>query len=245
MSHYKIIMRILSSKEKQLCKQIIQNTANHFLLGELFQEDLEGQRIEIDFKEKTVKVFLLVDGVEKVALGQAVWFNADIYLNLSRNVINIVNLIQLLIKEGYVVAYNSTQSSPSLVLGTGKVVDENAFYHFPDPEVKDLIMKYASKQVIVTDEFKRFCHNGFIARDEQRFRRQIRTAYLALGIASFAALTNLGFNIHTKLFTNSSKIQQNQVDTLVKAIKLTAEKIDSLNLRMKTESNSSIKVKIR
>lgn len=237
-------MRILSSKEKQLCERIKENAAKQFLLGELFQEDLEGQRIEIDFDSQTVKVFLIVAGVEKIAFGEAVKFNADIYLNLSRNVINIVNLIQLLIKEGYVVAYNSTQMSPNLFLGTGKVVDDKVFFHFPDPDVKELILQYATKQVIVTDEFERFCNNGFIARDEQRFRKQINTAYLALGIASFAALTNLGFNIHTKFFTNNGKVQQSQVDTIVNVLKLTAEKIDTLNSRINSQ-NLSMKEKKR
>jgi hypothetical protein len=187
-------MRILSGKEQQLCKKLLDQKKKFSLIGDLLDQDHKGMVLRCDKKEKTVKVFLTnLDMSKGVAM-----FDPSENQKVIEELITTLNLIKLLEKEGYIIIYKSVESSDIFTLGSEIVKNENLFYHFPDTEFALLLLDNIFKQIIITDEFRRFCNAGFMARDEQRFQKQIRTATKALYISAGGIILNLIFNILSK-----------------------------------------------
>ena len=135
----------------------------------------------------------------------------------------------MLEKEGYIMLIRRATNLPNTSKFGGCIGGMPSVRHqFSDPNIARLLIDYNSKEIEVTDEFRRFCDHGFVGRDEQRFRRQISRSTSALVIAITALLLNIFFNLLPK-FTGGTKIKQDQIDILVSGLKSVENKVDSLN----------------
>lgn len=237
-------MRLLNDLEKLYCERIVtganQKKNNMSLIVE---PDLADVLVRIHRKKGVPSVDVNFDNSNVVRTTDSKTANStwtsriedpnrlrSVYLNL----ITAVNLIKLLEKDGYVLTYQDDEIPEDVAFGRGKVDfgTMGLFYDMSDDDLIKDIKRYAVRDLIVTEEFRRFVHEGFIARDEQRYKRQIRTALIALIVASFAALSNFGFNLHTKFSKKETQISQNQIDTLVLSIEKLAKIEQQANLKL-------------
>lgn len=192
-------MRLLSDQEKQLCLRILEGHGGYNCIPNIIDEDLSGILVSLDKRAKTAKIEF---PVRTVNLPDSETSSIIARINqVSELILVIVNLIAMLEKEGYILTYSkASKENEQSRFGQGIGNSEHyVTYDLPDNKINDLLMEYSSKNILVTPEFARFCNNGFIARDEQRFKRQIRIAYTALAIALFAAFVNLFFNLYKLL----------------------------------------------
>ncbi|GAB2772804.1 hypothetical protein GCM10027275_14680 [Rhabdobacter roseus] len=106
-------------------------------------------------------------------------------------------------------------------------------YDIPDIDISNNLIDLCTKNIIVTDEFRRFVKSGYIARDEQRFTKQIKTSIKSLTISTFALLLSVGFNVYNtyqnlKEKPNITTLEKKQIDTLVHHLQLLQQSLDSL-----------------
>jgi hypothetical protein len=149
--------------------------------------------------------------------------------DISVEILTAVNLFKMLENEGYILLLRRATIVPNESKFGGCISGLPSITHgFADPSVSGLLLEYVHKEIIVTEEFRRFCEQGFIARDEQRFRRQIRIPTIGLYVAIAALLVNAVFNILPKV-TGGTKIKQEQIDTLAAGLRSVGIKLDSLN----------------
>lgn len=90
--------------------------------------------------------------------------------------------------------------------------------------------------IIPTDEFRRFCSRGFIARDEQRFQRQIHFTVGALAVSTLLLVLNMAFTFWPKMTGESKKtlIKLDSMITDIHEIRSTLfspKKTDSLQVK--------------
>ena len=128
-------------------------------------------------------------------------------------ILEVVNLIQLLEKEHYIMTLRrANQFQNPMSMGRGVVNLPCISSDIPDSNITNLLIEYCEKEIYVTEEFRLFCNRGFIARDEQRFQKQIKLTYGALIISILALLFNTGFNVYTQIINNRN-IEKNKTET--------------------------------
>lgn len=189
-------MRLLSDQEKQLCLRILEGHGGYNCIPNIIDRDLSGVLISLDKREKTAKIEF---PVRSVNLSDSETSSIIARINqVSELILVIVNLITMLEKEGYILTYSkASKENNESRFGQGIGNSEHYVTHdLPDRNINDLLIEYSSKDILVTPEFARFCNKGFVSRDEQRFKRQIKIAYTALAVALFAAFVNLFFNLY-------------------------------------------------
>ena len=225
-------MRRLSKEEQDLCIKILNGNGNNNYLQNIIDDKLQDVRISINRELKRVELlFQTINIFPTDEEGRIIVARIN---TLSLEIMTAVNLISLLQKEGYIMLYqkanriDNESSFGGLATNLKYVANK-----FGDNAVSGLLIDYSTKEIVTTVEFTEFCNHGFIARDEQRFKRQIGIAYLALTVALFAAFTNLFFNLWTKL-SGGTKIKQEQVDTLLTRIKAIENKIDTATKNINT-----------
>ncbi len=143
-----------------------------------------------------------------------------------------VALIELLEKEGFLLIYQ-TNSVFKIEGGRyvklenttlGKGTESGMKREIEDERYIDLMLKYCIKDIIPTDEFKRFCKRGFIARDEQRFRRQWLIAISALLVSVISSMANL-----KNFFSGGIKIKQEEIESIRLDVEKIKVGIDTMN----------------
>lgn len=151
---------------------------------------------------------------------------------ISLIILETVNLIKLLEKENYILTLQRAPNENEFKFGgcIGNVPQIS--YPFADENISKLLIEYLQKEIYVTEEFRRFCLYGFIARDEQRFRKQFRITITALIVTIIALLLNTIFNLLPKI-SGGTKIKQEQIDNIRNDLRQINSNIDSLNNRVK------------
>ena len=241
-------MRILSEYEEELCQRIVSGKIN---LPTLLDEDLDESCI-ISVDESTQEVWVKYE-LSKFMLSPQE--RGDKINEIVKTIIIAIKLLSLLQKENYITLYS--QSEPvqsSYDFGPGPKNEEHIHHNLPDRDVVSDILKYYLKTILISQEFIRFCDNGFIARDEQRFRQQIERATtsaanssisarnsarsaqnstIALCVSTIALIISTTFNYYNYNQSHQPKsisIEQKQIDSLLSHLNLINRSIDSIKL---------------
>jgi hypothetical protein len=221
-------MRLLSKEEKDLCKIMLDGNNGYNCIQNIIDHKLNDILISVNKPKKEVEILFPVwtNDVSKLPTEKI-----QTRLNeVGLLILTTCNLISLLEKEGYIMVYqkaNQVSDLSKFGQGIGNATG-NVSHQFSDKKVSEILIDYIDKVIVTTEEFDRFCKKGFIARDEQRFKKQIGIAYTALAVALLAAFVNLGFNLWTKL-SGGTTIKQEQFDTLKTFNKHMLNKLDTLN----------------
>ncbi|MDE3182918.1 MAG: hypothetical protein KGM16_05820 [Bacteroidota bacterium] len=231
-------MRILSNDEQELCVRILKGSGNNNFLGNIIDHKLRG--ICIDITKNPQNVFLEFTVRSTDLTFEESQDIIDRINEISFFILTTVNLINLLEKEGYILTIQrATQPSNHSKFGGCVGNLPSVTSQFTDKNISDLLVNYCDREMIATEEFKRFCERKFIARDEQRFQRQFLVSILALSVTTIALLVNTFFNLLPK-FTGGTKIKQEQIDTLSSGLKSVENKIDSVNKTVSKYKNISV-----
>ena len=205
-------MRSLNKEEHQFCNRILQGNGNNNYIGNIIDDKLDNVRIVMDRLNSSVQICVTTSNQNPT--------EADCNYVKKRNaevcelILEVVNLIQLLEKEHYIMTLRrANQFQNPMSMGRGFVNLPYISSDIPDPNITNLLIEYCEKEIYVTEEFRLFCNRGFIARDEQRFQKQIKLTYGALIISILALLFNTGFNVYTQIRSNRI-IETNKTETL-------------------------------
>lgn len=240
-------MRLLSKFEKELCKRILtrrnENVRNlfmpverqHISLSKLIEDKLEGVCVSACFNPKKLTIHFNIPAIKNIN---------EWTFEIEDILFTTVSLIELLEKEGFLLIYQTNslfQIDDGKFIKTesttfGKGTESGVKREIKDERYIDLLLRYCIKDIIPTDEFKRFCRRGFIARDEQRFRRQSILAISALVVAVISSTANL-----KNLFSNGTKIKQEQIDSIRTDLKVIHSSLDSINENSKFTTRKVLK----
>jgi hypothetical protein len=224
-------MRLLSKNEQDICLRILNGDGDNNYLGNIIDHKLEGVRISIT--RNPVNVELLFTISKPIPTEEETSWTIERMREISVEILTVVNLINLLEKDGYIMLLQRTnQLSNNSTFGQGIGNLPAISSHFVDQKVSQLLIEFTTKEIFVTEEFRRFCRKKFVARDEQRFRRQIAVTTSALIVAGLALIVNTTINLLPR-FTGGTKIKQDQVDSLRKDLRLINTSLDTLNSETK------------
>jgi hypothetical protein len=229
-------MRILNETEKDLCLRILKGDGNNNYLGNIIDHKLEGVRISLNRKQPNVELLFTIQGQYPTPEEtEMVIYRIS---EISIEILTAVNLINLLEKDGYIMLMQMGNQIPNeSEFGRGIGNMPSIGHHFSDRKISELLIEYTAKEIIVTEEFRQFCKHKFIARDEQRFRRQIGITTSALAVAIFALIFNTIFNLMPKS-NYEGKIRSEQIDSINSTLVLINKSLDSLNRQTKQMSGS-------
>jgi hypothetical protein len=220
-------MRTLNKDEQDLCKRILAGNGDNNYLGNIIDHKLYGVRISLTRNSKKVELLFTIQNSISTTEEQKMLIQRS--NEISFLILNVVNLIKLLEKENYIMLLQRATVIPNQsAFGQGISNLPYISNSFSDPTFSELLIDYVDKEIFVTEEFRQFCQQGFIARDEQRFRRQIRITTSALFVALIALLINTAFNLLPR-FTGGTKIKQEQIDSLRTDLKKINSNIDSIS----------------
>lgn len=204
-------MRSLNKEEQQFCNRILQGNGNNNYIGNIIDDKLDNVRIVMNRQYSGVEILVTISNQNPT--------DEDLNYVKKRNtevcelILEVVNLIQLLEKEHYIMTLRrGNQVQNPMSMGRGCVNLPCIRSNMPDSNIANLLIEYCEKEIYVTEEFRLFCNRRFIARDEQRFQKQIKLTYGALIISILALLFNTGFNVYTQIINNRN-IEKNKTET--------------------------------
>ena len=183
-------MRSLNKEEQQFCNRILQGNGNNNYISNIIDDKLDNVRIVMNRQNSDVEILVTVSNQSPTAED----YNYAIkrYTEVFELILEVVNLIQLLEKEHYIMTIRrANQVQSPMSMGRGCVTLPCIGWKIPDSNIANLLIGYCEKEIYVTEEFRLFCNRRFIARDEQRFQKQIKLTYGALIISILALLFNL------------------------------------------------------
>jgi hypothetical protein len=204
-------MRILSVEEQDLCKRMLNGSGNNNYLGNLIYHRLAG--ISIAVQRSTKKVVLLYTTRNKMPTSDEQQKAIDNIGEIQVLILTTVNLIKLLEKEGYIMLIRRTTNvNDYSEFGQAVFNLPKISSYFADDKISELLIEYVDKEIYATEEFKVFCENNFIARDEQRYRTQIRRTTGILIVAISALLLNTGVFVYSifKPYNYEKKVENLQ-----------------------------------
>ena len=204
-------MRSLNKEEQQFCNRILQGNGNNNYISNIIDDKLDNVRIVMDRQYSCVEILVTISNQDPT--DEDFKYAIKRYTEVFELILEVVNLIQLLEKEHYIMTMRrANQVQSPMSMGRGCVNLPCIRCKIPDSNIANLLIEYCEKEIYVTEEFRLFCNRGFISRDEQRFQKQIKLTYGALIISTLALLLNTGFNVYTQIINNRN-IEKNKTET--------------------------------
>ncbi len=212
-------MRSLNKEEQLFCKRILQGNGDNNYIGNIIDDKLENVRIVMDRQNSSVEI--------RVTTSTQIPSAIDFDYVKKRNaevcelILEVVNLIKLLEKEHYIMTLRrANQVQNPMSMGRGCANLSFIKSEIPDSNITKLLIEYCEKEIYITEEFRQFCNRGFIARDEQRFQKQINLTNGALIISILSLLINIGFNVYTQI-RSKRIIEKNKTETSHNSYRMT------------------------
>lgn len=211
-------MRILSLEEQDLCQRILNGSGNNNFLSNIIYHRLGGISIAIRRNPEQVKLFYSIQNTLPTENEQQ--GAIDKINEIQVLILTTVNLIKLLKKEGYIMLIRRTTNVENLSqFGQAIVNMPKIESDFADDKISKLLIKYIDKEIYVTEEFKVFCANDYLARDEQRYRNQLKRTTGILLVAFFALLLNTAVFVYS-IFNPANPTEKIESSSENKIIKL-------------------------
>jgi hypothetical protein len=231
-------MRLLNREEQDFCRRILEGDGDNNYLGNIIDKKLWGVRISITRNPQNVDLLFTIQNAQPT--DEELEMTIQRSREISYLILNVVNLLKMLEKDNYIMLLQRATTIPNHSdFGQGVVNLPSISSNFSDPTISKLLIDFVDKEIFVTEEFRQFCQNKFIPRDERRFRKQSRNQWIAIGVALFAALTNFVFNTLAKL-SDGTKIKQEQVNTIREDLKAINSNLDSIGTQTKIASEKII-----
>ena len=219
-------MRLLNDTEKDFCKRILAGDGANNFLGNIIDHRLGGVRISITKNPKRVKLLFSVRNQQPTAEESD---NLPLRNNeVTTDILTAVNLIKLLEKENYIMLFNrATVSQNQMQFGQGFANTPYVESEIKDDVVSDLLIEYVEKEIFVTEEFREFCKNNYISREELRHRKEMNITRSALIVAIIALVINTVFSFIPRK-SEKITINQEQMCPLMESLTTISDKLDKL-----------------
>lgn len=213
-------MRILSLEEQDICQRILNGSGDNNFLGNILYHRLGG--ISIAVRRSTKKVELLYTTQNQMPTLDEQQGAIDKIGEIQILILTTVNLIKLLEKEGYIMLIRRTTNVNDYseygqaIKNLPKIGSD-----FADDKISELLIEYIDKEIYATEEFKVFCENEYIARDELRYRNQLKRTTGILFVAVIALLLNTGVFVYSIFKPDKQKenIESSSENKIIKVLK--------------------------
>lgn len=191
-------MRVFTPDEKKLLIRI--DNGDGTGLYKLIEPWMDGA--VIDFKKGTNNVFIVFDTEYLIEKGITLTKRLD---EVQTILIQAVNLLKLFEDKGYLFSFQKTteKAEPLEMLGEYNNNSLSPPQDFPDIRISELVVKYATQEIVKTPELSKFIADGFLAPEQVRADRQfgvtsqaLRRTTGALIVSILALLSNIGFNAY-------------------------------------------------
>ncbi|MDC1245270.1 hypothetical protein N8Z79_07435 [Crocinitomicaceae bacterium] len=225
-------MRTLSLEEQDFCRRILEGNGANNYLGNIIDHRLANLSIEITRNPQNVDLFYQISAQMPTQIETE---NAIAKIDeISVLILTIVKLIKDLEDGGYIHLLKKANNN-SNVRKFGRAASNMPYItnQFADPNISQMLIDYSEKEIYVTEEFKVFCENGFLARDERRFRSQIRTTTGILTVAIIALILNTGVFCYS-LLTKTDGTDYDDLNTEISTLK---KELNELKAEMPAANN--------
>ncbi|UPK67953.1 hypothetical protein [Chitinophaga filiformis] len=225
-------MRLLNKLEQDLCMTILQENGNYIFLQNIILRHVQGATFHTELgpqgeKLAWIEIFTGAQETSEINQDEA----KKRYREMMSLLVTAVHLIGLLEKNGYLVLHQEAPTEKKHDFGyRGVGVPVRCDLH--DKAIIDSLINYVDRVLITNDEFERFCKEGFIARDEQRYQRQIRNTFIAIAISTISLLISAYTNVRGWL-SDGTKIGQQQMSQVDFYLGATNKKLDSIVFLLK------------
>jgi hypothetical protein len=243
-------MKEFNQFEKEIINRIIADYKKGTVpkLISILNPELENKDIYLDFEEETAIIKADINFYsDKTSVEEA--------RKLIAKIVTTVHLLKYLQNEGYLILYNE-----AVVQGKffyyGQLIQGNHSHKFPinDLDVKDLLIDYSRKIILVGQPLIEFVKNDFKTEEQIRANKESKTNSRNLSIALIALIVSVFLGVigifvgiyygsqevkyskvqieqeqNVKLNDNQLKGIENKIDTTTKSIKQINVKLDELN----------------
>jgi hypothetical protein len=190
-------MRTLDEKEKEIVDMLLLERSD--CLPNMIDDLLRDTILRVDVDKKTCDLYYYIPKNETGTILKRIWEHETLFHR-------VVTVLSLLEKEALIFfvakAENTQAGSFDYGPGCADCGLTEVHYKIPDPQIAEKIVLYCTKHFIKAEALKDFQRDGYVLRDEVRFRKQIRTALTALCVAAAGVIVNAGFNIYKMIDTD-------------------------------------------
>lgn len=191
-------MRRLSEQEKNLCCLILRGDGPNNFLGNILDPYLPDATICMWYEREKPRLMIIHENPHRDRSEDLIFKRET---ELRKLLLVTVNLIQLLEREGYIMLFMpmTRQGSQMIEMGarynTGCRAEEvenrkicsvkdclRIGSDIQDDVVAELLIKYASREIYVTEEFRAFCENGYIPRSDIQFSQSLELTNQSLEV---------------------------------------------------------------
>jgi len=188
-------MRVFSDIEKELLRRIESGQGRN--LYSLIDPWIHGTSFRANKRDNKLTIIFQVDDPTQPTI-----IRLERVQEIQALLIQTVNLIKLFEDKGYFFTYEGThrlKEDEDFIFGQAIIEQPSIAYELPDTRVSELFCKYASVEIFVTPELRKFIDDDFRARDEVRADRQYHRTGFAIGVAIVALLLNVGYNVYKEV----------------------------------------------
>jgi hypothetical protein len=177
-------MRRFSSQERKVLTII--NNSNGLNFQTLLMEKIIDCNIRVSRKLNKVEMFFLT---KEFTPTQEELSKIEVINNeLFERIFLAVSLVHYFKNEGLISLYQKSVIPEETIIGTTPTTGLGLYTFLPDEFIKNLLLEYTDKMLLITTEFKNLARNNFISREE---KRQIRANNLAWSGITIAIITSL------------------------------------------------------
>lgn len=161
-----------SENEKEILRRISNKETKYVFLNNIIDSWLSDVNIIIDTNAKSVNIYfakeMLTDDIVK---------KLD---EIENFIVETINIIDFFKNEGYILIYQGARQNSKYTMGQLPVNIELTPMQLQDEALIELIIKYCKNQIFHTPALNEFIKDGFITKEEKRFRKNYHLTILAI-----------------------------------------------------------------
>lgn len=225
-------MRAVNNFEKSIINKILDFYERGITpnIASVIDPLLNNKDIVLDFEHEQVELRADIQYFNEGSI-------TEVVQRITKELITTVNLLEYLEKDGYVATFQ--ESNVESPFRYGQLVQGHQYvtYNFVDYKLKDLLLNYSLKSILVNQELIDFVKHGYQSKTDFSSRRSINIAVYSLIVTASLSLIGLIFNyISLPPMTIDKKSIQEIVEPINKIYFL-----DSLENEQNTIINKNIK----
>ena len=182
-------MRAINKFEKDIIKRILSFNKSGITpnIVSVIDPLLKDKDIVLDFKNREVE---LRADIQYYNQGNII----EIVQQITKELITTVNLLEYLEKNGYVATFQ--ESDVDSPFRYGQLVQGHQYitYNFVDSKLKELLLDYSLKSILVNQELIDFVKYGYQSKTDYNTQRSIKIAVVSLIVTASLSVIGLVFN---------------------------------------------------
>lgn len=175
--------------EKEILNRV-NNTKEHYaLFPNLIDDYLKNVSVKINVNNVAGNVIFLYDS--KIIDINDINHVQEIIDNCISFFIEVIGILELFEKEGYIYVYRNSTYNPEFSIGEAPENSGDMEYNIIDLALQKKIVRFAISEIYRTPALKEFIENKFKTSDTVRFEKSLKYAELGIIVAIIIGLSSL------------------------------------------------------